>query len=183
MEIKSRRTLAVAVAAALACSSSTAFAGRHRSFGGGGFASNGTFGLGLELGEPSGINGKYFYAPDKAIDFGIGAIYGSYRGGNGFHLYVDHLWHPVTLVRAEAFQMPFYIGVGGRFWSFCDGCVNGSNASAIGVRVPFGISFDFNNVPIDVYVQLVFVADIFVHYRDSFGPGLDGGVGIRFWFD
>jgi hypothetical protein len=184
MEIISRRTLAVAVAVALACSSSTAFAERHRSFGGGGFASNGVFGLGLELGEPSGLNGKYFYAPDKAIDFGIGWIYGNHGYYDGFHIYADHLWHPVTLVRAEAFQMPFFIGVGGRLWSFCDACDNRSNATAIGVRVPFGISFDFNNVPLDVFVQLAVVADLFVNYPGhSFGPGIDGSLGIRFWFD
>jgi len=183
MGIILRRSFAVALAAAVLCTSSVAFAGRHRSFGGGGFASNGTFGLGIELGEPSGLNGKYFYQPDKAIDFGLGWVYHHYYGGDGFHLYVDHLWHPTTLVRAEAFQMPFYIGVGGRIWNFdCGGC--NDHANAIGVRVPFGISFDFNNVPLDVYIQLVFVADVFINYPGhGFGPGLDGNVGIRFWFD
>ena len=183
MEITPRKILAVAIAAALACSSSAAFAGRNRSFGGGGFASNGTFGLGLEIGEPTGLNGTYFVAPERAIDFGIGAIYRTYRGGDGFHIYADYLWHPTTLVHAQAFQMPFYIGVGGRLWNFCDGCGNGARADGIGVRVPFGISFDFNDVPLDVYIQLVFVADVFVHYRDSFGPGIDGNIGIRYWFD
>jgi hypothetical protein len=176
--------MAVAFAAALLCTASVARADRHRSFGGGGFASNGTFGLGLELGEPSGLNGKYFMQPDRAIDFGIGAIYGDYYGGDGLHLYADYLWHPTTLVRAEAFQMPFYIGVGGRYWRFCDGCRPGPYASAIGVRVPFGISFDFNNVPLDVFVQLVVVADVFIDYPNhSFGPGIDGSIGIRYWFD
>src|SRR5689334_17392474 len=93
MGIILRRSFAIALAAALLCTSSAAFAGRHRSFGGGGFASNGTFGLGIELGEPSGLNGKYFYQPDKAIDFGLGWVYHHYYGGDGFHLYVDHLWH------------------------------------------------------------------------------------------
>jgi hypothetical protein len=184
LEKITRRTVAAAVATALACTSSIAVAGRNRSFGGGGFSSNGTFGLGLEIGEPTGLNGKYFVQPDRAFDFGIGAIYRTYRGGDGFHIYGDYLWHPTTLVRAQAFQMPFYLGVGARFWSFCDQCVNGSNASAIGVRVPFGISFDFNDVPIDVFLQLVVVADIFVHYPNhDFGPGIDGGVGIRYWFN
>jgi hypothetical protein len=176
--------MAVALAAALVCTTSVARADRHRSFGSGGFASNGTFGLGFEIGEPTGLNGKYFMQPDRAIDFGIGAIYRDYRGGDGFHLYADYLWHPTTLVRAEAFQMPFYVGIGGRFWRFCDGCVNGADASALGVRVPFGISFDFNDVPLDVFVQLVVVADVFIDYPNhSFGPGVDGGVGIRYWFN
>ena len=185
MEIITRRTVAAALVAALACTSSVAFADRRgRSFGGGGYTSNGVFGLGLEIGEPTGLNGKYFVAPDRAIDFGIGAIYADYRGSDGFHIYADYLWHPVTLVHADAFQMPLYIGVGGRFWNFCDACVNGYRADALGVRVPFGITFDFNRVPLDVFLQLVFVADVFIHYPGhDFGPGIDGGVGIRYWFD
>jgi hypothetical protein len=187
METTLRRILAIGLAVAIAGSSSAAFAQRHRSFGGGGFSSNGVFGLGLELGEPSGLNGKYFVAPDRALDFGIGAIYGYYRGGNGFHVYGDYLWHPLTLVRAQAFQMPFYVGVGARLWSFgydCPGCAH-NRANALGVRVPFGISFDFNDAPIDIFAQLVFVADFFFNYdnNDSFGPGIDGSVGVRYWFD
>src|SRR5262249_42088324 len=115
LQIHSPRTVAVAVAAALLCTAGAASADRHRSFGSGGFASNGTFGLGLEIGEPTGLNGKYFMQPDRAIDFGLGAIYRDYRGGDGFHVYADYLWHPTTLVRAQAFQMPFYVGIGGRF--------------------------------------------------------------------
>src|SRR5215813_5205880 len=101
MEIITRRNVAAALAVALACTSSAAFADRRgRSFGGGGYTSNGVFGLGLEIGEPTGLNGKYFVAADRAIDFGIGAIYQDYRGGDGFHIYADYLWHPVTLVHA-----------------------------------------------------------------------------------
>ena len=152
--------------------------------GGRRFEANKTFGLGLELGAPFGITGKYFLSADRALDFGLGAVY-SYSNRSGIHIYGDYLFHPLSLATTEPFELPLYIGVGLRFWNFDDdrnGIVD--EASAIGIRVPIGIAFDFNNVPLDIFVQLTFVVDIFFgDYRDRFGPGFLGSVGIRYWFD
>ena len=77
-----KTTSLIAVVFALALSH-TAEA-RHRSFGGGSdYDSNGQFGLGLELGEPTGLNGKLFLNPNQALDFGIGEVYHYYYGGWG----------------------------------------------------------------------------------------------------
>ena len=178
-----RRILALAIAAAVVASSSTAFA-RGRPSSGHPFSANKTFGLGIMLGAPTGLTGKDFLASDRALDFGVGGIY-YYRHGNGFHIHGDYLWHPLSLASTEAFELPFYVGVGARIWNFCDGCSNpnGYNATAIGVRVPFGIAMDFNDAPIDIFFELVVVADFFVNYRDSFGPDIDGAIGFRYWFD
>src|SRR5262249_822544 len=40
-------------------------------FGGSSFEANKKFGIGLELGEPTGITGKLFLTPNQALDFGI----------------------------------------------------------------------------------------------------------------
>ncbi|HEX5058883.1 MAG TPA: hypothetical protein VFV99_05955 [Kofleriaceae bacterium] len=159
--------------------------------GGGGFEANKTFGIGLELGEPTGINGKYFFGPKIALDFGLGYIYRHYyyRRGEGLHVYGDVLFHPVSLVHADAFELPLYIGGGLRFWDF-DYCIGNDCAhsgSAIGIRVPIGISFDFNNVPLDFFLQVVPVIDfIRGDYYDQYGDrehfGADFSLGIRFWF-
>src|SRR5688572_11947699 len=69
------------------------------------FEANKGFGLGIMLGAPSGLSGKYFYAADKAFDFGLGAI-GYYRGRDGIHLHFDHLWHPLSFVSTPAFELP-----------------------------------------------------------------------------
>jgi hypothetical protein len=154
-----------------------------------GFEANKTFGLGLELGEPTGLNGKYFLSDSGALDFGIGAIYGHYYYGDGLHIYGDYLWHPISLVSASAFELPLYIGGGLRFWSFnyCDRQVCDFGGSAIGIRVPIGISFDFNNTPLDIFIQLVPVIDFvsgdyYDRYRDRTHFGIDLSVGIRYWF-
>ena len=92
------------------------------------------------------------------------------------------MFHPFLIAHTEPFELPFYIGIGGRLWDFNDHRFN-DNGFALGVRVPIGIAFDFNKVPLDVFVQLTFVADLFFDYRDRFGPHFEGSVGIRYWFD
>src|SRR5262249_39592884 len=64
--------------------------------GGRAFEANKTFGLGLEFGAPTGVVGKWFFAPDRAIDFGIGDVY-RYFNRSGLHLYGDFLFHPTSL--------------------------------------------------------------------------------------
>lgn len=166
---------------------------RRRGGGGGGsrgsFEANKTFGLGIELGEPDGLTGKVFVSRSGAIDFGIGEIYDHYYYGDGLHIYGDYLWHPVLLANTPSFELPFYIGVGARFWDFtyCVGNVCNYDGNAIGIRVPLGIDFDFNNVPLDIFVQAVPVLDFlggdyYTRYNHREHFGIDGSVGVRFWF-
>jgi hypothetical protein len=150
--------------------------------GGRRFEANKTFGLGLELGAPFGVIGKYFLSGDRALDFGVGDNY--YFGRSGIHVYGDYLWHPVSLVSTEDFELPFYVGVGARFWSFDYQGANGNTASAFGVRVPFGIAFDLNNVPLDIFVQLVPVLDFYANYTPhTIFLAFDASLGVRYWFN
>ena len=55
------------------------------------FEANKTFGLGVMLGAPTGLSGKYFLSADTALDFGLGTIYG-YRDRRGFHIHGDFLY-------------------------------------------------------------------------------------------
>jgi hypothetical protein len=178
--------LVLAALAAVAVSSTTAHARPRPAghLGGQAFEANKTFGLGLELGAPFGLNGKWFFAPDRALDFGIGDVY-TYGNRNGFHLYGDLLFHPTSLAHNEAFELPFYVGIGGRFWSFNDDSRLGPNdATAFGVRVPLGLSFDFNNIPLDAFVQVVPTLDFFSgNAAHSVFVDVDFSVGVRYWFN
>ena len=157
---------------------------RGRRGGGQRYVANGTFGLGLELGGPSGLNGKYFLSDDGALNFGLGAngYVNRYGDRDGIHLYLDYLWHPVSLTNTAAFQLPLYVGIGGRLWSFDYGN-NNNDGTAFGARVPIGIAFDFNNVPLDIFIQLTPTLDFYRGYRDDVGFWFDFSVGIRYWFD
>ena len=160
---------------------------RRRSLGGQRYSANGLFGVGLELGAPTGFNGKYFLASDRALNFGIGVIYDRYYYDerDGLHLYLDYLFHPFSLTNNPTFQLPFYVGIGGRIWDFDDyrGNDRYDDGYALGARVPLGLAFDFNNVPLDIFVQLAFVVDFFFQYEDRAGIHLEGSFGIRYWFD
>ncbi|HEY5926396.1 MAG TPA: hypothetical protein VIV11_32140 [Kofleriaceae bacterium] len=130
-----------------------------------------------------------FLSDKVALDFGLGWIYRHYYYGDGLHLYGDVLFHPVSIASTESFELPLYIGPGLRFWDFeyCVGNVCGYGGSAIGIRMPVGIAFDFNNVPLDIFIQLVPVLDFlrgdyYDRYRDRTNLAIDFSVGIRYWF-
>jgi hypothetical protein len=153
--------------------------------GGRRFEANKLFGLGLELGAPTGVTGKYFLAPDRALDFGLGDNI-SYFNRNGLHIYGDYLWHPVSLASTEDFELPLYIGVGARLWNFDNTRADGThdNAFAFGFRVPVGVAFDLNTVPLDIFVQIVPVLDFFSGYAaHTLYIDVDFSIGVRYWFD
>jgi hypothetical protein len=178
------------LAAAILVSASPALAQRPRPHGihGQPFVANKTFGLGLELGDIVALNGKWFLDGSHALDFGIGDTYADYylAGYGGLMLYADYLWHPFELTRNDTFELPFYVGVGGRYidTAYCP-TVNGNVqcAQVFGIRIPLGLSFDFNNVPIDIFGQIVPTVDFFHDYTNhNFYIDFDITVGIRYWF-
>jgi hypothetical protein len=145
------------------------------------FSANKTFGVGLMLGAPSGFSAKYFLSRNQALDFGVGAI-GYYRHRDGLHLHMDYLFHPVSLVSARPFELPLYFGIGGRVFDFDDDDLD-DHGLAIGVRAPIGISFDFNNVPLDIFFEIALVLDFVRNYRDEVLTDVNGAIGIRYYFN
>lgn len=140
------------------------------------FVANKTFGIGVMFGAPTGFSAKWFYGRSTAFDFGVG-VFRRWRDRDGLHFHADHLWHPVSLASTPAFELPLYVGVGARVLDFDGG------GDAIGVRVPLGIAFDFNNVPLDVFIELAVVLDVFLDVpADNYDGDLNGAIGIRYWF-
>lgn len=146
------------------------------------FSANKTFGLGLMLGAPSGLSGKYYLGPSTAIDFGVGVIrYYRHRRSN-VHFHADFLWHPVSLASTRPFELPLYFGIGARLWDFDDEDID-DDGFGLGVRAPIGIALDFNNVPLDVFFELALVVDLFFNYDDDYGGDINGAVGVRYYFN
>lgn len=142
------------------------------------FEANKTFGLGLMLGVPTGLSGKYYLSRNTALDFGFGA-YGRYRDTrDSLHLHVDFLWHPVVLAKAEPFWLPLYFGVGGRYLAFDNDFGDGTH---LGARVVGGIMMDFERVPLDIFLEFAFVLDIVVS-NDREHSDFNGALGVRYYF-
>jgi hypothetical protein len=138
------------------------------------------FGMGLILGEPTGLSAKYWTSKDNAFDFGLGfavggdrlTYHGNYYGGSRVHFHVDYLWHSFNAIRASE-RFPLYYGIGARFNS------GGGYDGSFGVRGVFGIAWFPHSTPIDLFAELV---PVFQLTPDA-GLGFDAGIGIRYFFN
>ena len=145
-------------------------------------AEGGPFGLGLIIGSPTGISGKYYLGVSgQAVDFAMGGAVASERG---LHVHADYLWHPLMLTQESTFNLPVHVGIGARLLDHDKGKDGGDDDFHVGVRVPVGITFDFTEVPIDVFIELALIMDFRAGDRhdDSIGLDLNAGVGVRYYF-
>lgn len=126
------------------------------------------FGMGLILGEPTGLSAKLWTSSDNAFDF---AAAWSFKGDGNLLLQADYVWHFFNLMPVPSGKLPLYIGIGGR--------VVLADDPSFGIRVPIGIDYLFADAPIDVFLELVPILDL--SPETDFGVG--GGLGIRYWFN
>jgi hypothetical protein len=129
-------------------------------------------GVGLMLGTPTAVTGKYFLTTEVAVDLALGL--NVLRKRDGFHAHADLLWHPFVAVDGITLQAPFYVGAGVRFLSH-DGI------SRIGLRIPFGISFDFTDKPFDIFAELTPIFDLSVSDDGRGVADISTVVGFRYF--
>jgi hypothetical protein len=146
------------------------------------------FGLGFELGDPTGFTGKAFIGRGNAIDFGVafgGYGYGRCRNANGdrvycddsyghdFSLIGDYLWQD-NLVHQEV-KLDWHIGAGARviFWNaFNHGYVD------LIARMPLGLDLYFRRPDfLEVFFEIA--PGIILTHPDF---DLDADIGVRFFF-
>lgn len=109
------------------------------------------FGLGIMLGEPSGLSGKLWSGEKNAFDFGL-AWSTSKNSGMAFH--ADYVWHKIDMVNVEKGALPFYYGIGVRYRD------RDNSDGNIGVRVPFGLDYLFAQSAFDVFFEIVPILDL-----------------------
>ncbi len=68
-------------------------------------------GLGLILGEPTGVSGKLWLSRTTAMD---GAVAWSTTRDDELHLQGDFVWHDFELLGVDRGALPLYYGIGGR---------------------------------------------------------------------
>jgi hypothetical protein len=125
------------------------------------------FGMGIVLGEPTGLSAKLWTSGDNAFDF---AAAWSFKGDGNLLLQADYVWHFFNLIPVSSGKLPLYIGIGGR--------VVLANDPQFGIRIPIGLDYLFATAPIDVFIELVPILDLAP--ETDFGVG--GGIGVRYWF-
>jgi hypothetical protein len=137
----------------------------------------GVLGVGIIVGEPTGVCGKYYLGNDTAIDAAAGAAF----LGRGAQVHGDFLWHPWVLDNKETFALPVYIGAGLRILNH-EGSGDDEDHVRIGLRLPVGIVFDFTKIPIDVFAEAALVGDYHTAGDATFGVDFNGGAGARYYF-
>jgi len=128
-------------------------------------------GIGLFLGEPSGLDIKVGLGRRSSLDIVIGAT--TFRDNRTDYFHLTYLLTPFV-ANGRSVIVPFRIGIGGAALGVVD-----DNAH-FAVRVPLEIGFRFRRTPLEIYGEIAikgtFIEEDFIHFD------VDGGVGIRFYF-
>ena len=134
-------------------------------------------GLGVILGEPTGLSVKYWLDDKQAID---GGATWSFWDGDGFQLHADYLWHGFEFLSplVVSGKLPVYAGVGARL-KFRDdnGKHDDGGDTVFGLRVPLGVSYLFDGKPFDIFAEIAPTLDLTPDVELNFAIA----VGVRFY--
>jgi hypothetical protein len=138
------------------------------------------FGLGLTLGEPSGITGQYWFDQRHTLAFALGWGYFPHHGPAVF---VDYHYNVFTFLKgvtSSPFDLKMYMGLGGKlgFWYYRRS--DHYEGVGLGLRIPFGITMVFLRAPFDIFFEIA-PAMAFIH-PDPFWFDFDAAIGARFYF-
>jgi hypothetical protein len=125
------------------------------------------FGLGVMLGEPTGISAKLWLGQTTALD---GVVAWSFVNNPAISVHADYLFHFFDVFSVKAGTVALYAGIGGM--------VSFGPDPDVGVRIPFGSAYLFESVPLDIFLE---IAPIFLLIPATTFD-FSGGLGVRFYF-
>jgi hypothetical protein len=135
-------------------------------------------GLGVIVGEPTGLSGIRRMESGNAID---GAVAWSIPDAR-LHLHADFLHEFLTFSDPTwpGVLMPLYLGLGARFrLGFDASDADAPRSSVLGVRVPVGFSVIPDEYPLDAFIEVAPTVGLWPATRLD----LDAGFGVRFFFN
>ncbi len=135
-------------------------------------------GIGIMVGEPTGLSLKKWISPTRAVDAGIAW---SFTENDSFHFHADYLLHSFDALKAssEDGRLAMHYGLGARVKLKDDnGRGRNDDDALVGIRFPIGLSYLFSKAPFDIFGELVPILDV--------APGTDfslnAAIGARFYF-
>ena len=132
-------------------------------------AEKGEFDIGVAAISPNGFIAKYWTTDTTAVD-----IFGEWSfNSNEYLMHADILVHDFNKIQLEDMRIAFYYGGGVRV-KFADK----SDDSIVGVRIPFGLDYFLQEMPIDFFGELAPRVNV---YPDTHF-GMDVMVGLRYRF-
>lgn len=129
-------------------------------------------GVGVILGDPSGLSGKMKLDGNHSID---GALAYSSGKHSGTQFHADYLWDRARSWGTTQGPLDMYYGLGGRLISYSD---ENKSKISIGPRGSLGLSFNINNPNLELFGEIAMVLEV----TPSMSADLDAGVGARIRF-
>jgi len=124
-----------------------------------------TFGIGVILGEPTGVASKLWLHERVSLDV-AGAW--SFMSGS-FYVHGDIQWHMFDLIAVETGRLPLFVGAGAR--------IKFTDTIDVGVRFPLGLVYIFATAPVDIFVEVA-PALVLVPATEF---DIGAGIGVRFY--
>lgn len=138
------------------------------------FAAEDNFGLGIILGQPTGISANYKFSPNQSID---GTLAYKLSGNDEIYLHSTYLFrHPGTIFTERSASLGWYGGIGGRVK--IEDRPGNDNDFRFGIRGAIGASLEFNKSPFEIFAELAPVLGL-VTDTDL---DINGGLGARYYF-
>ena len=132
-----------------------------------GRAQNRGFGLGVMIGEPTGINGKYWLSEREAVD---GGLAWSFRSPGYFHMHFDYLFKIPNGINAPP-EFSWYAGAGARMAAR-------PRRGLLGIRFVGGMLYGLRDAPIDLFFEFAPIVDLVPATEMS----ANAGFGARYYF-
>jgi hypothetical protein len=127
----------------------------------------GSFGLGVVVGEPTGLSAKYWLSRQQALDFGLAWSFPD----EAVHFHSTWLYHIPGLILDPRFTV--YLGLGGRLHARED---PQNEDVKLGLRFAGGVEFVYQ--PFSVFLELVPIFELV----PKTALDLEAGLGFRFYF-
>ena len=133
------------------------------------------FGLGLILGEPTGVSLKYWFDEERAVD---GALAWALSEDDSFQMHTDYLFHNYRWSNSD--EWPVYYGLGALLlFKHDEGRHHDDNKTVFGFRFPIGMSYLFeSNEPFELFFEIAPVLEL----APDADLDLNAAIGLRFYF-
>jgi len=130
------------------------------------------FGIGLFLGDPSGLDLKIGLTNRTGLDIVLG--FDTFRDGRANYGHLTYLVTPLV-AHGDSVLVPIRLGIGAALYG-------GSGDLDFAVRAPLEIALRLRNAPLEFYGELAVAFTLFDPNEDAFQADLQGGVGFRVFF-
>lgn len=141
------------------------------------FAEGGPLGVGLVVGEPTGVSAAYRFDDAQSVQ---ALVAWKLTSPGGVLVAADYLFHFDDILEFEGVRIPLYAGAGAKV-AFLTGDArykDSDSAFGLGLRIPLGVRWEFDKVPVEVFLEVV----PGMLLLPGTIPDIGAGLGARWYF-